>query len=164
MPNSSESHLVGPEIIDGRSIFQLFLSSPDQWPEKLDRGSQRYALLIAGDSSRWTLRQTDTLVSRALDSGAIYVCALGRGCEQLELAFDMECVSRNPRPRVDSVIMTTAHHDMAEAVFFFLNCAKPAPRYLKSCKAWVAVTIGDRRLFGSIRRSVAARKRSGLLI
>jgi len=89
-------------------------------PVSVDAGS--YVLVIASEKPTAAL---GIKTARAwVDAGALYVCAWGPDCEQVEESFDYS--SFLPEYGKELALMTTSHKDepIEEALWFAFNCAK----------------------------------------
>lgn len=155
--------VLGPDRIAGHDVYQIFVSDLRAWPDRLALVSPKFVLFLATSYARPTSRTLTAVAKKALDAGAVYICALGPSARAVERAFDWEIVERcelRGRPsRLSTVIPTTSHSDLADAVFFFLQCASPATAYAKSCRSWLAVTAGDPALARRVTLSLAAHRR-----
>jgi hypothetical protein len=89
-------------------------------PVSVDAGN--YVLVMASEKSAVAL---SIKTARAwVDAGALYICAWGPDCEQVEESFDY--ASFLPEYGKEMELMTTAHQDepIEEALWFAFNCAK----------------------------------------
>jgi hypothetical protein len=141
----------------GRRVFLLELESLRDFPSALDIDSPRYVLMLAGNS-RTLLGSRRHLARRALESGCVYACVWGPGCEAMHDTFDHVAVADGFDPVPDdgeSVIMTTWHDNepVEDAAFFALWSASPVGTFSANCNATVLAVAGPANI-ARLRRHV----------
>ncbi|MBI2202535.1 MAG: hypothetical protein HYU41_01585 [Candidatus Rokubacteria bacterium] len=96
---------------------------------------------VEDDSAAVEVRR---IADHLLTAGAVWVCAWGPGAGRLEDIFDDAAIANDPGG-TKPVICTTAHADerIEEAFEFAISAALPASEYSESCRAVVAVFVGN---------------------
>ena len=86
----------------------------------------------------------------------VYACLWGPDCNRVENLFDEAVVAKNPEETHKDVVITTAHRDesLRNAVWFFMNCAWPAPKYESKCADWIAVSVANPDWESEIRQQL----------
>ena len=89
-------------------------------PVSVDAG--HYVLVMV--SEKPTVALSIKTARAWVDAGALYICAWGPDCEQVEESFDYS--SFLPEYGQELALMTTAHQDepIEEALWFAFHCAK----------------------------------------
>ncbi len=144
---------------EGRSGRELILVEADsteelgQWPVL---SSSHFICLVVWDAppnSDVVLRVARTLV----ESGAVYVCTFGEGCERVHDAVDEVIMTGEREPDDEHVIPTTWHANepLDDALWFALFTAYPSAAYESTCRATVVVAIKADRYAASLRRDLS---------
>jgi hypothetical protein len=104
-----------------------------KWPPSLQLPSRRFRLFIAADTSEASTQLISEFALAALNSGMVYFCSSGPGCERFHDIVDEVVTedsigeSRFAGPASTDVVMTTwhEHETLEEALDFFATCAVP---------------------------------------
>lgn len=138
-----------PELLSHDSVTDrdlYFLSLPDlkKFPESISLGSEHFAVFIAAYATHLDVDSISTMAQRLIRSGAAYVCCYGPGCERVHDIFDEIQISEKTTDD-DSVIMTTWHDNdtLLDALWFFAANSLPDEKYFDTCKAGLAISIGN---------------------
>jgi len=129
----------------GRRLFMIDVAAFEPLSPALGI-SPTFAAFVVGDSTQATAAALREFATSLITAGAVYVCAYGPGCTDLETAVDEAGVREEMRLGVERpVIMTTSHpsEPLSEAVEFFLRTAFPDEGYADTCRSAVAITVGD---------------------
>ncbi len=93
-----------------------------------------------------------------LDSGLVYACVWGPGCELVHDIIDEEIVGGGPIvPRYAIEIMTTWHDDtpLDDALRFWLSLAKPSDVFIESCRSSLVLVFGNPEWSARARQAVS---------
>jgi hypothetical protein len=125
--------------------------------------SPRFVLLVAADVG--TLAEINATLTRLLDSGCVYLCAWGPGCEILHDAMDDVVVDQELAGAPESTVMTTWHsrETLAEAVEFALLWAVPDAALAEGCDSVVLASVGNATWAGEIVRTGASHVRRSVI-
>ena len=128
-----------------KKVLFCAASSLDDLPDALSDLSSPFVFFIAADATSITEQTILEVGKKLLSHGMIYACVWGPDCEKFHDILDAAIVQRNPSESSANVVMTTWHskETLEKAVWFFLNCAWPAPAYKQACESWVAAAIGN---------------------
>jgi len=131
---------------DPREHYLLALPDFSSWPESLELAKPGFILFLVGDATRTQPSVLRDVADSAIRQGAIYVCAWGPGCEDVETAFDLAQVDREmERDEKSPLIVTTSHREetLAEAAWFSLFNAFPDPELDDVPECWLGVCFGQ---------------------
>jgi hypothetical protein len=109
-------------------------------------GSNYFVALLAWDSEDVHSAELARIARLLLDSGCVYFCCWGSGCERLHDAIDEEYATEGITVNDDeSTIMTTWHDDesLEEAARFVAHNAYPDDRFIHDCNTVLAVAVGS---------------------
>lgn len=123
-------------------------------PDALEALSPYFVLLLALDATKLSDETLRVTARTVLDRGLAYLCVWGADCSRVHDQFDLE---RDTSETDGRVVPTTWHDDepLEEAVWHFVYNAYPSDDFEKSCKDWVALSIGNQEWEQDIRRSLA---------
>jgi hypothetical protein len=104
-----------------------------------------FAALVIWDSDGVPAATIGVFARRLLESGCVYVCTWGRGCERLHDIFDEEIVDSSLTLPSNSDAMTSWHSrdDLETAIWYSLTLTTPADNYSKTCRSGLVVTVGQ---------------------
>ena len=132
--------------VNDRTLFAAAAATIDDLPDAFVLGVRYFVAFTAWDSSDVAAASIASLARKLLDSGCVYFCCWGLGCERMHDIINEEYsingISMNDG---ESTIMTTWHHreSLEEAIWFCLNAAFPDDRFFEECKAVLGISIGD---------------------
>ena len=126
-------------------------------PDRIEVSSPRFVCLVAMDATSISKNELAALARKLLDSGAVYICAWGPGCNAVHLTVDVEYIGPTPPATMDKVVMTTSHQDepLEEAIWFALNCAWPDEAYCEGCDSMLGLVVGNSAWSGELRAALA---------
>ena len=136
----------------GREVFLTSLEDFVARPS-LVLPSNNFVCLVAGDSSGRSGSELKEFGAWLLEQGAVYICAWGPSCEDLEEAVDYAVVDADIESGTESaVVITTSHaqESLEDALEYFWSDANPHPWYGARCKAALAMAIGNPKWKGEI--------------
>ena len=140
----SQIERLGRCACTARDLYLLKVASSAALPINIELSSKHCICLLAWDSGDATDEEKARLVERLLNAGCAYLCSWGNGCEKVHDICDEVSVGPDPDLDDDAVVMTTWHKEsLDDALWFFLNCAKPDDHYAASCGSCLAVVIGS---------------------
>jgi hypothetical protein len=139
-----------PLMIEGKDFAVIELPRLE-WPKARCAPSPRFRLFVAADVAAVSTDVLSDFSLNALNSGMVYFCAWGNGCERFHDTVDeivAEDVAREKRftgPNEKDVIMTTWHdHDSLEdALDFFASCALPTDGFMTASDFRLVMCWGD---------------------
>jgi hypothetical protein len=105
-----------------------------------------FVLLVAARDARGEKSVLGRFAGELLEAGAVYVCCWGECADELETAFDLRAVELEVTAgRELPLVMTTSHsgEPLAEAVWFWLRTAWPAPEHGDGDFPRFALCVGD---------------------
>jgi hypothetical protein len=129
-----------------RTLFAVAAHTVDDLPKAFVFGTRYFVAFIAWDSRGVSTGSITKLARVLLDSGCVYFCCWGPGCERVHDIVDDEYLVDGLSVNDDeSTIMTTWHtrESLEEALWFCLNAAFPDDRFFEQGKTVVGITIGD---------------------
>ena len=137
----------GRDDVSGRELYSLHLETADGLSQ-LNLSSPKFVAFLAWDSSHATIEAISQVAEKLLNSGCVYLCAWGNGCERVHDIMDVVLVGPDPSDDV-APVMTTWHQDdsLDEALWFFLNSTWPDDQYFDDCRSAIAITVGGSREF-----------------
>lgn len=121
--------------------------------------SPHFVCLVAADGGQVSSADIVTLADALLQRGLACLCAWGPDCERVHDLFDYAEIERNVRDnRERPVVLTTAHPDesLDEALWFMLNGAQATPAYEPTCRARLALTVGNASWAAQVHRCLDA--------
>jgi len=129
----------GQDPSSERGLFVLELARGERLPPGIELGSPHFVCLIAWDSRGVTVKEISSLVDGLLTMGCAYFCTWGPGCERVHDIVDESVVE------LELSIITTWHSDepLEDALWFLLNTCYPVDVFGGSCKAGLAIAIGE---------------------
>ncbi len=130
----------------GRTMHLLEIDSLEDWPEEIALPkSKHFVLFLATDSEDVHEDEISALASRCLDQGMVYLSAWGKGSERVHDLFEEAAADWDPDADADTALQSEWHEDeaLSEALRFAVASAIPASAYEKTCKATLAVVVGD---------------------
>lgn len=141
------THLPAPE----RHLSQMEprltrVSSFDQGLSKVELPESPFILLVASGELREEADALGRFAGLFVDAGVAYVCCWGEIADALETAFDLRAVEKEVEAGQElPVLMTTSHsrEPLAEAVWYWLNTAWPAPEHGDGDFPRIALCVGD---------------------
>jgi hypothetical protein len=151
----SRPRLLKTDTESNRRLYSMALDKLEDWPGSLDMASRRFVLLLACDARGIPDTSLIKVVEKVLKQGAVSVCAWGRDCRRVELVFDFEIVGLQLKKKEELPLIPTASHwrePLEEALYFFLECAKPVDEYARTCTSWLAVSVGNAANFRRIEK------------
>ena len=154
---STTPEKLGHDRSSRRDLLCLHVSSPTSL-RAFRAPSPHFVCLLVWDSQEESVATVSHVVEQVLESGCVYVCAWGRGCERVHDIFDETLVGNDPDPADDSIVMTTWHADesLEDALWFFLRCTVPQERFEPSCRSSVVILFGSAGEHAvSVRRALA---------
>ena len=125
-----------------RSLHVLSVPSASDIPT-LHLSSDFIIALLVWDSVGSTEEELLAVGKSLIESGVVYACCWGPGCEAAHDAID-HADRGSDRPD-DAVLMTTWHDNepLSEALWFFLNTAIPTEPYVEGCRASIAIVVDN---------------------
>jgi len=115
--------------IEIESVFEL---------KKLQLPKQYYTMLLLADYSKLNREELSKIAKELIQNGLRYVCAWGKECSMGDMAFDIGNILWQEENCDSLHVMTTWHDEsLAEAVWFWLYCARPDDEFLSECCAVV---------------------------
>ena len=122
-----------------------------EWPGSLAVRGPRFRLFVAADVTAVSADVLSKFSFDALNSGMVYFCAWGNGCERFHdivdeiLVEDDLAEKRFAGPNENDVVMTTWHdHDSPEdALDFFASCAVPTEGFMANSDFRLVMCCGD---------------------
>jgi hypothetical protein len=142
----------------------LFCAVPslDELPSALDSLSSHFVLFIAADATSIAEQTILDAGEKLLSAGMVYACVWGPDCERVHDLLDAAILKNNPSESDADVVITTWHSKdtIKEAVWFFMNCAWPAPAYEQACSSWVAAVIGSPEWEQLVREAILSGENS----
>ena len=130
----------------GRTMHLLELDSVDDWPEEIALAkSKHFVLFLALDAEDLSEEDVTALARTCLDQGMAYLSAWGKDSERVHDVFEEAAAEKDPDSDVDTTILSEWHEDepLSEALLFAVASATPAAAYEETCKATLAVVVGD---------------------
>ena len=130
-----------------RELYFLSIDRLESMPVDIEHSIAHFACLIACDARSYSTEAISQFVEKLLNLGCVYFCTWGPDCQRVhdiidEIAAYPETTFSMPD---DPVIMTSWHDDepLAEAFYFFCNCAWPADGYEETLKSALAISVGS---------------------
>lgn len=119
-------------------------------------------LFLAVDGRVAGVEEFGWIAEQFLSKGVVVACTWGVHAAQLEAAFDDAALKANPRESDHDVIITTSHprESLEEAAAFALDVIEPADAFKETCRAVVAVALGNRRWYQRLVKAVGLRRPS----
>ena len=138
---------LGRDDVSERDLFLLHVTDIDALPRPLDFPPGNFACLMVFDGSGVPADVIADAVQLLLDSGCVYLSTWGADCERVHDIIYSVCDSKNPNPRVESVIMTHSHADdsLDHAIWCLLCMAWPAESYFDACRSALVLCVGADR-------------------
>jgi len=142
----------------GRYLIAVHVSSVTELGQLPATPSKHFVLFVAADGDPLPRHALVAAARSAVDSGAVYVCAWGSACHEVELAFDLVAVERDQTIADAGVIMTTCHEreTLESALWFALNTAWPDETYEATCNTLVAVAVANSDRFKLINAGLSS--------
>lgn len=133
---------IGEHKATNRELFAVHLNNARDLSDTIDITSKHFACFLCWDSRDIDSNEIETVAEILLRSGCVYFCTWGSGSARAHDIIDKVIIGKNMEE--ESVIMTTWHEDesLDEALWFFLNNTLPDDKYIASCRAGVAISIG----------------------
>lgn len=135
----------GKHPVTQRTMLFLELDSLEDWPEELELRSRHFILFLACDASDSEDDDLTGFARKVIEQGMVYLSTWGSDAERVHDVFDEVDAEVNPDSTPDSVILSEWHEDepLAEALRFSLATASPAHDFEDSCRATLAVSVGN---------------------
>jgi hypothetical protein len=130
----------------GRVQFLLEIDSLDDWPEEIALPkSPHFVLFLACDPGELSDDDLSAVAKKALEQGAVYVSAWGGDAERVHDVFDQVETDLRPDSTADDVVLSEWHdgEPLSAALLYAVSTAWPAAAYEETCKATLAVVVGD---------------------
>lgn len=139
-----------------KQVLFCAASSLGDLPAALSPLCSPFVLFIAADAISIAEQTVLQVGEKLLSQEMIYACVWGQDCERVHDLLDAAIVQRRPSESSANVVMTTWHSKdtLEKAVWFFLNCAWPAPAYEQACESWVAAVIGNAEWEKSVKEAI----------
>ena len=115
----------------------------------------RFACLVACDFEAQAPAHVMSFARHLIDAGAVYVCAWGPGCIQLDDTVDYASVEKDLEDGQESPVIMTTWHDLEsldEALCFFMLSAVPADPWVETCRKALAIVRTDSPVRPTARR------------
>ncbi len=135
----------GKHPLTRRAMHLLEIDSLDDWPEEVDLKSRHFVLFLACDAKKSADEDLAAFAGKVLDQGMVYLSVWGGDPERVHDLFEVVDAERNPDSTADDVVLSEWHEDepLAEALRFAVGSASPAMEYERTCKATLAVSVGN---------------------
>ncbi len=152
---------IGTDKENGRELYVLELTAPDEIPQTFDTVGKYSTILIVWDGTDVSLDTISRLARRLIDAGAVYFCTWGPDCERIHDLIDEVAVTDTLISDTNATLMTTWHHDesLAEAIWYALYCALPNDLHPDECRSVIALCIGCPHWTAQVRSAFADSKR-----
>lgn len=137
---------IGFDNVSERALFLLTADNSADIAAQIELGSQHFVALLAWDAEAVDPHEIGRVARILLDSGCVYFCCWGPGCERVHDIIDEEQVGDGTSINDDDLaIMTTWHNNVSleEATWFALYVAFPDDRFFDSSRALVAICIDN---------------------
>jgi hypothetical protein len=138
-------------------IEVLFVNSIDELAARLPHHHTYFTLLLAWDAPEISQSELIKIFRPLVDIGMAYFCSWGKGCEEVHDAVDLADLEREREfGESDYFQMTTWHKNdtLADAMWFFVNCAIPAEDHVVAGWDRFAVSIGDHNWIAEMKRAL----------
>jgi hypothetical protein len=143
---------VGYARESGRVVFITEADRIEDLPEHISLPYPRFVLLLAY-AHRDVPPHLAQALGKLLDTGCVYLCAWGPGCEYVHDIMDDVVLDRELKGGPEQTIVTTWHADepLQEAIDFALRHAEPADALAQGCDAIVLAAVGDSQWAQALR-------------
>ena len=133
----------GYDPLTGRDLYSLQVASVEELPDALPSTLGAFVCLLAWNSLHETVKAVSRVADLLLDSGCVYLCSWGLGCERVHDIMDETVVGPDPDPGDDYCVMTTWHDNetLEEALGFFLAWTVPDEAFRNTCRSAVVLSI-----------------------
>jgi hypothetical protein len=124
----------------------LSFESIEHLEAALQAKSKYFTLFLAWDSNEKSVAELDKLFRPLVKRGLSYLCAWGKGCEEVHDAADWAVVHHECETgELSYVVMTTSHRDesLEEAFWFFRMLAIPSENSVFEDFERFAVAVGN---------------------
>jgi len=116
-------------------------------PVGIEQSIAHFACLIACDARLYSTEVISQFVEKLLKLGCVYFCTWGPDCQRIhDIIDEIVAYPETTASMPDDPVIMTSWHDyepLAEAIYYFLNCAWPADEYEKTLKSALAVSVGS---------------------
>ena len=135
----------GKHPLTRRTMHLLEIDSLEDWPEEIDLKAKHFVLFLACDAEDLAAEDLAAFAGKALDQGMVYLSTWGGDAERVHDVFEEADAEKNPDSTADDVVLSEWHEGepLAEALRFAVSSAAPAMEYEKTCKATLAVSVGN---------------------
>tara|TARA_R110002072_G_scaffold302737_1_gene488160 strand:+ start:88 stop:600 length:513 start_codon:yes stop_codon:yes gene_type:complete len=141
----------------GRDLFCLRVANADELVP-LAGSIGHFVCLLVWDAATESVEQISRVAEHLLESGCVYVCAWGTGCERVHDIFDETIVGDGTQESPDAFHVFTSWHDdepLDDAIWFFLRSAFPDESVRDSCRSSLAILVGgDDERAAAVRRAL----------
>jgi hypothetical protein len=143
--NERTVHAVGKSTAPDRQLFVVEVPTLADLPSAFELPSVHFVCFLACDATTIQDQVIAIAARRLLSTGGVYFCAWGPGCERLNDVVDTVVLQHLPAEDESNVVMTTWHSDesLDSALWFSVFTAEPADAYAGSCKAMLAIVVGN---------------------
>lgn len=125
-------------------VYSVGIAGESAPPEPVELASEKFICLLCTHHHTLKISDIEMITQKLLRLGCVYFCCWGTGSEQVHYVID-KIIAGEGKSITWLDIITTSHRDdsLQATVDFFLDHARPAPRYLDICRSAVAITIGE---------------------
>jgi DNA gyrase inhibitor GyrI len=140
-----------------RDLFLLSVEQAAELEGGLGVPCTHFVCLLVWNADKVAQDEIERVSTNILSSGAACVCVWGQACERVHDVVDRVFVESIKHDESIPPVMTTWHagEPLSEAIWFALFTAFPDDAFAETCRATLAIVVGDADFASEVRAAFA---------